>query len=56
LISAQHQKVVEKNAETERKKAIIQAEQEMQVARIIAEQHILEKETVKRTSQIESNY
>ncbi len=34
LISTQKQKVVEKEAETERKKAVIEAEKEAQVAKI----------------------
>lgn len=44
---------MEKDAETERKKAIIQAEKEIQVAKIRAEQQVLEKETLKRLAQIE---
>lgn len=53
LISAQHQKVVEKDAETERKKAIIEAEKEAQVAKIQFEQKIMEKESLQRIAQIE---
>merc|ERR1719339_892340 len=45
LISTQRQKVVEKEAETERKKAVIEAEKEAQVAKIRYEQNILEKES-----------
>jgi erlin len=55
LISIQHQKVVEKDAETERKKAIIEAEKEAQVAKIQFEQKIMEKESFQRMSQIEGN-
>lgn len=40
LISVQRQKVVEKDAETERKKAIIEAEKNAQVAKIQHEQKI----------------
>merc|ERR1719348_260303 len=46
LISSQRQKVIEKDAETERKKAVIEAEKEAQVAKIKYEQNILEKESV----------
>merc|ERR550519_1554967 len=46
LISTQRQKVVEKDAETERKKAVIEAEKEAQVAKIRYEQNILEKESI----------
>merc|ERR1719348_189982 len=46
LISTQKQKVIEKDAETERKKAVIEAEKEAQVAKIRYEQNILEKESV----------
>lgn len=53
LISTQHQKVVEKDAETERKKAIIMAEKEAQVAKIQYEQKIMEKESLQRIAQIE---
>lgn len=53
LIAIQHQKVVEKDAETERKKAIIQAEKEAQVSKIQFDQKILEKESLQRMSQIE---
>ncbi|XP_027566864.1 LOW QUALITY PROTEIN: erlin-1 [Pipra filicauda] len=53
LIAAQRQKVVEKEAETDRKKAIIEAEKAAQVARIHYQQKIMEKETEKRISEIE---
>lgn len=53
LIAIQHQKVVEKDAETERKKAIIEAEKEALVAKIQFEQKIMEKESFQRMSQIE---
>merc|ERR1719350_1153669 len=45
LISTQRQRVIEKDAETERKKAVIEAEKEAQVAKIKYEQNILEKES-----------
>ncbi|KAK9878773.1 hypothetical protein WA026_023753 [Henosepilachna vigintioctopunctata] len=53
LIAIQHQKVVEKDAETERKRAIIEAEKEAQVAKIQYEQKVMEKESHQRISQIE---
>lgn len=53
LISIQHQKVVEKEAETERKLAIIQAEKSSQVAQIQFNQKIMEKESQKKISEIE---
>ncbi|XP_021372055.1 erlin-1-like [Mizuhopecten yessoensis] len=53
LISIQKQKVVEKEAETERKKAIIEAEKLAEVSRIQWEQKVTEKESQKRISQIE---
>lgn len=56
LISTQHQKVVEKDAETERKKAVIEAEKEALVAKIQFEQKIMEKESLQRMSQIEGKH
>lgn len=53
LISIEHQKVVEKDAETERKHAIIIAEKEAQVAKIQYQQKIMEKESLQRMAQIE---
>lgn len=53
LITAQTQKVVEKEAETERKKAIIEAEKTAQVAQIQFKQKVMEKETEKTISEIE---
>ncbi|XP_056148415.1 erlin-1 isoform X1 [Lampris incognitus] len=53
LITAQTQKVVEKEAETERKKAIIEAQKLAQVAEIHFQQKVMEKETEKRISEIE---
>jgi len=55
LISEQRQKVVEKDAETERKKAIIEAEKVAQVAKIQFEQKIMEKESLKKISEIEDD-
>lgn len=53
LIVGEHQKVVEKDAETERKKAVIEAEKEAQVAKIHYEQKVMEKESIKKMSIIE---
>merc|ERR1719219_376682 len=52
LISTQRQKVIEKDAETERKKAVIEAEKEAQVAKIKYEQNILEKESLQKMETI----
>jgi len=52
LISTQKQKVIEKDAETERKKAVIEAEKEAQVAKIKYEQNILEKESMQKMEKI----
>uniref|UniRef100_A0A672FS66 Erlin-2 n=1 Tax=Salarias fasciatus TaxID=181472 RepID=A0A672FS66_SALFA len=53
LISQQTQKVVEKEAETERIKAVIEAEKVAQVAEIKFGQKVMEKETEKKISEIE---
>lgn len=53
LIAEQRQKVVEKDAETERKKALIEAEKVAAVAKIQYEQKIMEKESLRRISEIE---
>lgn len=53
LIAEQTQKVVEKEAETERKRAIIEAEKLAQVSKIEFEQKIMEKESIKQISLIE---
>ncbi|XP_075735713.1 erlin-1 isoform X1 [Rhipicephalus microplus] len=53
LIAEQRQKVVEKDAETDRKKAIIDAEKVAQVAKIQYTQKILEQESLKKMSRIE---
>ncbi|XP_063696268.1 erlin-1-like [Culicoides brevitarsis] len=54
LISVEHQKVVEKNAETDRKKAVIEAEKVAQVSKIQYEQKIMERESQKRIEAIEN--
>lgn len=53
LIAVQAQKVIEKEAETERKRAIIEAEKLAQVSKIEFEQKIMEKESIKQISVIE---
>uniref|UniRef100_A0A1B6D714 Band 7 domain-containing protein n=1 Tax=Clastoptera arizonana TaxID=38151 RepID=A0A1B6D714_9HEMI len=53
LISMEHQKVVEKDAETARKKAVIEAEKEAQVAKIQFNQKIMEKESLQKMAEIE---
>uniref|UniRef100_A0A8C3A8B2 ER lipid raft associated 2 n=1 Tax=Cyclopterus lumpus TaxID=8103 RepID=A0A8C3A8B2_CYCLU len=55
LISQQTQKVVEKEAETERIKAVIEAEKVAQVSEIKFGQKVMEKETEKRISEIEDS-
>ncbi|XP_078498881.1 erlin-1 [Lissotriton helveticus] len=55
LIASQRQKVVEKEAETEQKRALIEAEKNAQVAKIHYQQKIMEKETEKRISEIEDS-
>merc|ERR1719348_2498765 len=52
LISTQRQKVIEKDAETDRKKAVIEAEKEAQVAKIKYEKNILEKEAMQKMETI----
>ncbi|XP_045212629.1 erlin-1-like [Mercenaria mercenaria] len=53
LIAVQKQRVIEKEAETDRKKAIIEAEKNASVAKIEWEQKVMEKESEKRMSEIE---
>lgn len=55
LIASQRQKVVEKEAETEQKRALIEADKIAQVAKIHYQQKIMEKETEKRISEIEDS-
>ncbi|CAK1555740.1 unnamed protein product [Leptosia nina] len=55
LIAAQHQKVVEKEAETARRKALIEAEKEAQVAKIQYDQKIMEKESLQKIELIEDS-
>merc|ERR1719342_513218 len=55
MISTQRQKVIEKDAETDRKKAVIEAEKEAQVAKIKYEQNIQEKESMQKMEAINDN-
>merc|ERR1719400_41317 len=52
LISAQRQKVIEKDAETERKKAVIEAEKEAMIFSTRWEQNIQEKESMQKMEAI----
>lgn len=52
LIATQRQKVVEKEAETERKRAVIEAEKEAAVAQIHLNQKVVQKESEKKQSEI----
>lgn len=53
LVAIEHQKVVEKKAETEKKKAIIEAEKNREVSRIEQNRLTMEKENQKNISQLE---
>lgn len=53
LIATEKQKVIEKEAETERKRAVIEAEKQAQVAKISYAQKIMEKDSLKQMSVIE---
>lgn len=55
LIAVETQKVVEKEAETERKRAVIEAEKIAQVSEITFEQKVMEKETEKKISEIDDS-
>ena len=52
MIATEHQKVVEKEAETDRKRAVIEAEKVAQVAKIQWDQKIMEKEAAKKIAEI----
>lgn len=53
LIATQRQKVIEKEAETDRKRAIIQAEKESEIAKITNEARVAEKSATQRVAKIE---
>ena len=54
MIATAHQKVVEKEAETDRHRAVIEAEKIAQVGKIQYEQKILSKGSEKRIAEIEA--
>ena len=54
MITTAHQQVVEKEAETDRHRAVIEAEKLAQVSKIQYEQKILGKESEKRIAEIEA--
>ena len=54
MITTAHQQVVEKEAETDRRRAVIEAEKLAQVAKIQYEQKILGKESEKRIAEIDA--
>jgi hypothetical protein len=54
MITTAHQQVVEKEAETDRRRAVIEAEKIAQVGKIQYEQKILGKESEKRIAEIEA--
>lgn len=53
MLSTQRQRVVEKEAETERKRAVIEAEKEALVAKIQYDKLIMEKESMQKMAKIE---
>ena len=55
MIATEKQKVIEKEAETERKRAIIEAQKQAEVANITYGQRIMEKDSQRRMSEIEGN-
>ena len=54
LIAAEKQRVVEKEAETQKKKAVTEAERDAQVSIIYMNQKVTEKESIKRQAEIEN--
>eukprot|EP00249_Psilotum_nudum_P006877 c20129_g1_i1 orf=314-1384(-) len=54
LIAMERQKVVEKDAETEKKRAVTEAEKDSHVSKILMEQRVMEKESIKQQQQIEN--
>ena len=54
MITTAHQQVVEKEAETDRRRAVIEAEKVAQVAKIQYEQKILGKESERRMAEIDA--
>ena len=56
LIATEKQKVIEKEAETERKRAIIEAQKQAEVANITYSQRIMEKDSQRKMSEIEGDF
>lgn len=54
LIAVEKQKVAEKEAETMKKIALTEAEKNAQVSRILMEQKLMEKDSIRRQEQIEN--
>jgi len=54
MIAEQHQKVVEKQAETDRKKAIIEAEKQAAIETIQSQAKVKEKESMQTRASIDS--
>ncbi|KAJ0973979.1 hypothetical protein J5N97_015944 [Dioscorea zingiberensis] len=54
LIAIERQKVAEKEAETQKKVALAEAEKNSQVSKILMEQKLMEKNSVKRQEEIEN--
>lgn len=54
MIAEQHQKVVEKQAETDRKKAIIEAEKQAAIETIQSEAKVKEKESMQKRASIDN--
>eukprot|EP00246_Nothoceros_aenigmaticus_P009984 TRINITY_DN2625_c0_g2_i1.p1 TRINITY_DN2625_c0_g2~~TRINITY_DN2625_c0_g2_i1.p1 ORF type:complete len:352 (-),score=50.66 TRINITY_DN2625_c0_g2_i1:270-1325(-) len=55
LIAVEKQRVVEKEAETVKKRALTEAEQAAQVSKILMEQRVMEKESIRRQELIEND-
>ncbi|KAH9329769.1 hypothetical protein KI387_001877, partial [Taxus chinensis] len=54
LIAIERQKVVEKEAETQKKMAVTEAEKNSHVSKILMEQRLMEKESIKRQQELEN--
>lgn len=54
LIAMEMQKFVEKEAETQKKRAVTEAEKDAHVSKILMDQRVMEKESIKRQQEIEN--
>ncbi len=54
LIAVEKQKVVEKEAETNKKRAVTDAERDAKVSEILMAQRVMEKESTKKQEEIEN--